>query len=407
MVKHSIAASVVVSLLALSGCNEEQSNNPGGPPGAGQTVEVGYVTLKSRSIPRSIDLAGRVVALATAEIRPQVDGIVKSIDFHEGRPVQAGDTLFHLNDAKFKAAYNAATAAVSKAEASQTGAQASFDRTQRLAATNAVSQQTLDDARTALLQTQADVEAAKADLETAQINLDNATVKAPISGIIGTSTVSVGSLVTQNQTDAMATIRQIDPINVDLVDTSANLLRIRDQVQAGTLGRSGQEAPAAKLTLENGSAYGPTGTVSIFTVNVSESTGTFTLRSTFPNTDRILLPGMFVRATVDLGTMPNAFLLPQRAVQRSGTGEPIAYVISADDKAEERKLVTSGSVGNAWIVTQGVADGDRLIVDGFQKISAGATVKPVEASIDDNGVVKQTLAPPAINPAEAVPGDAK
>jgi len=382
--------SVVLCTLALAGC-DSQSQNAGGKPPAAGPVEVGYVTLKAQSVPRTAEISGRVVALATAEIRPQVDGIVRSIDFQEGRPIKAGDVLFHLNDSKFKAALDAATAALSKAQASQSGAQMTFDRNEKLAATSAVSQQTLDDARTALLQAQADVEAAKADLETTKINLDNATIKAPIGGIIGTSAVSVGSLVTQNQADAMATIRQIDPTYVDLVDTSANLLHIREEVAAGRLGRDGKMAPTVRLTLENGQPYTPTGTISLANVNVSESTGTFTLRAIFPNKDRILLPGMFVRASVDLGNMANAFLVPQRAVQRSNTGEPVAYVVSADDKAEQRKLVTNGSVNNDWIVMEGVADGDKLIVDGFQKISAGAALKPVAATIDKDGVVKQTI----------------
>lgn len=235
----------------------------------------------------------------------------------------------------------------------------------------------------------------KASLETARIDLDNTTIKAPIDGIIGTASVSVGSLVTQNQTDALATIRQIDPVNVDLVDTSANLLRIRQDVEAGRLGREGEGAPSVKLTLENGADYASAGTISLATVNVSESTGTFTLRASFPNPERILLPGMFVRASVDLGSMPNAFLVPQRAVQRDGAGEPIAYVVSADNKVEQRTLATGGTSGNDWIVTQGLKEGERLIVDGFQKISAGAGVTPVEATIDADGVVKQSFTSPA------------
>ena len=191
----------------------------------------------------------------------------------------------------------------------------------------------------------------------------------------------------------MATTRPIDPVNGDLVDTSANLLKIRVDVAAGRLGREGQQgAPSVRLTLENGADYGPQGTISLATVNVSESTGTFTLRATFPNPERVLLPGMFVRASVDLGSMPNAFLVPQRAVQRSGAGDAVAYVVSTDGKVEERKLATAGTQGNDWIVTDGLKDGDRLIVDGFQKISAGAAVTPVDVTIDEDGVVKQTLA---------------
>ena len=389
----AIRAGLVAAGLLLASCSGQDGGQGPAGAGAGAAVEVGVIAVKAQSVPRFASLSGRVAARATAEIRPQVDGIVASIDFREGRPVKAGDALFKLHDDKFKAAYEAANAALSRAGASEQSAQAAFDRSEKLQSSSAVSQQALDEARTSLLQAKADVESAKASLQTAKIDLDNTTIKAPISGIIGTASVSVGSLVTQNQTDALATIRQIDPVNVDLVDTSANLLKIREDVEAGRLGRDGQQgAPSVRLTLENGAAYAQQGTISLATVNVSESTGTFTLRATFPNPERILLPGMFVRAAVDLGSMPNAFLVPQRAVQRSGAGDAVAYVVSAEGKAEERKLATVGTQGNDWIVTDGLKDGDRLIVDGFQKISAGAAVTPVDVTIDEDGVVKQTLA---------------
>lgn len=388
----AIRIGLVAAGLLLVSCSE-QNGGAQGPAGAAAAVEVGVIEVKAQSVPRFASLSGRVVARATAEIRPQVDGIVASIDFREGRPVKAGEALFKLHDDKFKAAYEAANATLSRAEAAQQSAEAAFDRSEKLQSSSAVSQQALDEARTSLLQAKADVESAKASVQTAKIDLDNTTIKAPISGMIGTASVSVGSLVTQNQTDALATIRQIDPVNVDLVDTSANLLKIRQDVEAGRLGRDGQQgAPSVRLTLENGADYTPQGTISLATVNVSESTGTFTLRATFPNPERILLPGMFVRASVDLGSMPNAFLVPQRAVQRSGAGDAVAYVVSADGKAQERKLSTQGTQGNDWIVTEGLKDGDRLIVDGFQKISAGAPVTPVDVTIDEDGVVKQTLA---------------
>lgn len=383
----------VAAGLFLAACSD-QGGGSTAPGGDAPAAEVGFVVLKAQSVPRYAQLSGRVVAHATAEIRPQIDGIIESIDFREGRKVAAGDILFKVRDAKFSAAYAAATAVLSRADATEQSAQAAFDRNARLQSQSAVSQQALDEAKAALLQAKADVESAKASLETARIDLDNTTIKAPIDGIIGTASVSVGSLVTQNQTDALATIRQIDPVNVDLVDTSANLLRIRQDVEAGRLGREGEGAPSVRLTLENGVDYASTGTISLATVNVSESTGTFTLRASFPNPDRILLPGMFVRASVDLGSMPNAFLVPQRAVQRSGTGEPIAYIVLADSKVEQRTLSTAGASGNDWIVTEGLKDGDRLIVDGFQKISPGASVTPEAATIDADGVVKQSLVTP-------------
>lgn len=379
----------VMLLLALvTAC---QPSSPSGPPAAGK-AEVGYVTLQPTSVPRTMELPGRIIALATAEIRPQVNGIVRKIAFREGGVVNAGDVLYELEDAKFKAAYAAAAAAVKKAEAATAGAQTAFDRNQKLSESNAVAAQTVDDSRSTLLQAEASEEAARADLETARINLENATIRAPIGGVIGVSSVSVGALVTENQTDALATIRQIDPINVDLVDSSANLLRIRDEVDSGRLGREVGKPPAVTLTLENGKAYGETGTISLTEMVVSETTGTFTLRATFPNSQRVLLPGMFVQASVDLGTLNDAFLVPQRAVTRGDDGIATIYVVSADDKAEAKRITTVGTMDNNWIVTDGVSPGDRLIVDGFQKFSAGAEVIPVEATIDDDGVVEQDLA---------------
>jgi len=388
----TLRAGVLFVLLAAAGCSGSGSGQPqapGGPPGG--TVEAGVVTLKSEAVPRQQELPGRVTALATAQIRPQVAGIVEKVVFKEGGQVSEGDVLYELSPTKFQALYDAAAAGLKKTEAAVTGAQATFDRSDKLAATKVISTQDLDDARTTLLQAQADQEVAKAELATAKINLDNATIKAPIPGIIGKSSVSIGALVTENQTDALATIRQVDPIYVDLVDSSANLLRIRDQIDSGTLGRADANPPKVTLTLEDGKAYTSEGSLSLADIAVSESTGTFSLRATFPNPDRVLMPGMFVRAAVDLGTTPGAFLVPQRAATRNDAGELTAYFVSADGKAELRVLTTSGSVGNDWVVTGGVKQDDRLIVDGLQKISNGTSVNPVEVTIDDNGVVKQEI----------------
>lgn len=386
------SALLFLSLLAASCSNEQGSGAGMGPPGGpAGPVEVGVVALQSQPVPRSAELPGRVVAFGTVEVRPQVNGIVRKIAFKEGGVVEAEDVLYELDDTKFKAAYAAATASLKKTEAATAGAQATFDRTEKLASTNAVSAQTLDDARSTLLQAQADEEAARADLETARINLDNTIIRAPIGGMIGVSQVSVGALVTENQTAAMATIRQVDPIHVDLVDSSVNLLRIRDEVTAGRLGRQDEASASISLTLENGRDYDRKGTLSPADMVVSQTTGTFTMRATFDNPDRILMPGMFVRAKVDLGSIPNAFLVPQRAVSRNEAGEATIYVVSDDGKAELREVATGGALGNDWIVLDGVENGDRLIVDGFQKISDGVEIKPVDASVNENGVVAQEL----------------
>lgn len=382
---------LLAALSLLAACSGEQGQ---GAPAPGKS-EVGYVTLKVEPVPQTLELRGRVVAYATAEVRPQVAGIVKKIGFVEGREVKQGDVLYEIDDAKFKAAYAAAAAAMKKAGAATTGAQNTYDRNKALSDRNAVSAQTLEDAQSSLLQAEASEEAAKADLETPRINLDNATIRAPIGGMIGVSAVSVGALVTENQTDALATIRQINPVYVDLVDTSANLLRIRGEIDSGRLQRERDAPLTVTLKLENGASYKDKGEVSLADMVVGQTTGTFTVRASFPNAERVLIPGMFVSASLEMGTLANAFRVPQRAVTRGDDGKAMVYLVTADGKAEHRQITTNGSIGNDWVVTDGVKAGDKLIVDGFQKISDGSEVVPVEATIDENGVVKQDLKPEA------------
>lgn len=390
--RSSLSGCLAVLAIALVGCSDEPAATS---PARGQAaIEVGVVTLSSQAVPFTSELPGRVLASSTAEIRPQVNGIVREKVFREGSEVAAGDILYRLEDEAFQAARDAAAAALQGTEAALAGAQARFDRTQRLVESSTASTQTLDDARVGLLQAQANVAAATAALHSAQINLDNAVITAPIPGLIGTSAVSVGSLVTANQQEALATIRQIDPVNVDLMDSSANLLRLRAQSRAGTLGRDGGSRPTVRLVLEDGSEYPETGTISLADITVSETTGSFALRASFANPRRLLRPGMFVRATVDVGSTPNAFLVPQRAVTRNADGEATAFFATDDNKAEMRTLVAGRAVGNDWLVTGGIADGDRVIVDGLQKIADGAAVSPVEVEIDSDGVVRQEIAGP-------------
>jgi membrane fusion protein (multidrug efflux system) len=380
---------IAVALLLPVGCDSSQKsaetqNKP-------EAVPVGVVTMKSGDVPYTSELPGRVSPYATAEIRPQVDGMVKKRVFEEGHEVKANDVLYQLDPTKFEAAKAVADAAVQKAAASVTNAQDKYDRTVTLAKTNAVSQQSLGDAKTALLQAQADMASARANQQTAQINLNDATIRAPIAGLIGKSSVSDGALVTANQTNALATLRQIDPVYVDLVDSSTHLLRIRTKVRSGSLGRNGKGPPKVTLKLEDGSTYDQTGQMSMADLVVSESTGTFALRATFPNPHRILLPGMFARATIDLGTTPNAFLVPQRAVNRDSSGKATVFVVGAGNKVETRTLTTDRDYNNSWVVTAGLKDGDKVIVDGLQNISNGTVVAPVEAKVDSDGVVKQTI----------------
>jgi membrane fusion protein (multidrug efflux system) len=371
----------------LAGCQGEQAKQPGRSP---LPVDVGYVTLTPQSVPYTVDLRGRVVALATAEVRPQVDGIVRKIVFTEGREVKEGDVLYEIDDRKFKAALMAAQAEVSRTSAVTANAQLTYDRNRKLFETNAVSSQTLEDAQSTLLQAKASQEAAEADAEVARINLDNATIRAPISGQTGVSAVSAGSLVTENQTTALAVIRQVDKVYVDLADTSTNLLRMRSETESGKLSRPDGQPLPARLKLETGADYDQQGVVSLADMVVGETTGTFTVRAVFPNPQRVLVPGMFVSASVEIGTLQDAFLVPQRALIRKSDGSAGVYLV-VDGKAKLQTVTASDTYGNNWIVMDGLKDGDKLIIDGFQKIADGADVKPVEAVIDDNGVARQDL----------------
>lgn len=359
------------------------------PSGQTASIEVGVVTVHAKAVPISVELAGRVVASQEAEVRPQVGGIIKAIDFKAGAEVDAGDVLYEIDDASYRAEVAIAEAALQKANASVTSAQSKYDRYNKLGENVAASD--LEDARIALIQAKADAASATASLQAAQLNLDLTKVVAPISGLISESSLTQGALVTAAQTTALATIRLLDPVYVDLVDTSANLLKIRAQHEAGNLqGGTGTTpgAPTVHLTLEDATTYSETGQLTLADVVVSESTGTFSLRATFPNPHRVLLPGMFVRATVDLGSDPHAFLVPQRAVTFNDAGEPTAFVVE-NGEAVTRVLTTNGSRDNAWLVTDGISDGDQVIVDGLQKISDGSQVTPLKVTLDDNGVVQQ------------------
>lgn len=385
--------SFLTALGLLAGCSDSGGSG-GTKPAAGAQPEVGVVTLRKQAVPVTVEIAGRTSALATAEIRPQVDGIIKRRVFTEGSAVKAGDLLYEIDPSSYQAAYDAAAAALEKSEAGVPSAQAKVDRYNQLVGANSVTGQNLDDAKAALAEAVADVAAAKASVEQASINLDHTKVTAPIDGLIGTSSVSAGALVTANQATALATIRQIDPINVDLSDSSVNLLRIRSMLESGQLTRT-DGPPKVTLTLEDGSIYAQKGQLESTESAVSETTGTFSIRARFANPDGKLLPGMYVRASIDIGTDENGFLVPQRAVDRNAKGAATAMFVTADNKVETRILKTVQAVGNDWLVDDGVADGDRLIVDGLQKVRDGLSVSPVAVTLDAQGLVVDTKAAPA------------
>jgi len=372
------AALALVGLL--SACNGQNSAGPPGPPA--MKPEVSVVTLHPQSVAITGELPGRTTASQTAEVRPQVNGIIQTRLFQEGGFVKAGDALYQLDPASYQASYDSAVAALQKADAAVPNAQAKVDRYLGLIKQNAVSKQDLDDANATLAQANADVAAEKAAVETARINLDYTKITAPISGWIDKSSLTPGALVTASQTTVLTTIRTLDPINVDVTESSTNLLNWRQAVSEGRIKLNGPDV-SVKLKLENGAIYSRTGKLAFAEANVSTTTGTFTVRAQFPNPDRLLLPGMYVRAIVEQGVAENSFLAPQRAVTRDTKGEATALFVTTDGKVEQRVLAVDRSVGANWLVSSGMKDGDRIIVEGTLLVRPGQDVTAVEVTIDD------------------------
>ncbi|MET3889245.1 membrane fusion protein (multidrug efflux system) [Bosea sp. OAE506] len=398
-VRPMLLAGAAVLGIALAGCNSEKAAAPPPQPQA----QVSVVVLRSKPVAISAELPGRVAASLVAEVRPQVGGLVKSRLFREGSEVKAGDVLYEIDPAPYQAALDSAEAALARAEAAVPNAQAKVDRYRDLIRQNAISKQDNDDAVAALAQARADVASARASLDTARINLGFTKVTAPIGGRVDRSTLTPGALVTANQTTALTTIRQLDPINVDVIQSSTNLLKFRSAVAEGRLRFTGPNV-AVKLKLDTGTEYAQSGKLEFAEANVDETTGTFTVRAEFPNPDRLLLPGMFVRAVIQEGVAENSFLVPQRAVGRNTKGEATAKFVGADGKVEERVLSSSRNVGNNWLVEQGVKDGDRVIVEGAQLVRSGQTVTGNEVTIDEaSGELKAANRQAAL-PAGEAPG---
>ncbi|TIW03109.1 MAG: efflux RND transporter periplasmic adaptor subunit, partial [Mesorhizobium sp.] len=302
--------------------------------------------------------------------------------FQEGAEVVAGQPLYLIDPASYQAAYDSAVATQQKAEAAVPTAQAKFDRYAGLLKQNVVSKQDYDDAAATLAQAQADVAAAKASVETAKISLNRTSITAPIAGRIDKSTLTPGALVTANQETVLTTIRSLDPINVDVTQSSTNLLNLRQAINEGRVKFSGSNV-SVKLKLDNGTIYAQNGKMEFTGANVDQSTGTFALRAQFPNPDRLLLPGMYVRAIVEEGVAQNSFLVPQRGITRDPKGQATAMVVNAQGKVEQRTLSVRNSVGNNWLVDSGVGDGDRVIVEGLQLVRAGGDATAVEVTIDE------------------------
>lgn len=363
-------ATSVVAMLLLSGCDNTHTQSNNSSP---SETEVGVVTLKSQPVSVVSELTGRTSAALSAEVRPQVGGIIQKRLFKEGDLVKAGQPLYQIDAASYQAAWNEARAALQQAQALVKADCQKAQRYARLVKENGVSQQDADDAQSTCAQDKASVEAKKAALETARINLDWTTVTAPISGRIGISSVTPGALVTALQDTALTTIRGLDTMYVDLTRSSVDLLRLRKQSLA-----TNSDTMSVSLILEDGTTYSEKGRLELTEVAVDESTGSVTLRAIFPNPQQQLLPGMFVRARVDEGVMENAILAPQQGVTRDAKGNANALVVNKDNKVEQRTLETGETYGDKWLVLNGLHNGDRLIVEGSAKVTSGQTVKAVE-----------------------------
>lgn len=368
---------VAVSLMLLAGmtaagCGKGKQTGqmpPAGPP------EVGVITVQPQRASITTELPGRTSAFLVAEVRPQVNGIIQKRVFTEGSDVTAGQLLYQIDPAIYQAAFASARAAEAKAEANLVPARLKEERYRDLVKIKAVSRQDYDDAQAALKQAEADVAAAKAAVETARINLAYTKVTAPISGRIGKSTVTDGALVTANQASALATVQQLGSMYVDVTQSTADLLRLKQNLANGVLRKS--SSVQVKLLLEDGSPYPLTGTLRFSEVTVDQSTGSVTLRATFPNPKQALLPGMFVRAVLEEGINDSAILVPQRGVSRNPKGEAMVLVVGAEEKVEPRPITVVRTVGDNWLVSGGLKPGDRVILEGLQKARPGTPVKAV------------------------------
>lgn len=365
------AAMVLATGMMLAGCHGNQDAAPAATP-----PEVGVVTIQPASTALMTELPGRVSAALVAEVRPQVGGIVQKRLFTEGAQVKAGEVLYQIDPASYQAAYDNARGAVAKSRALLAAARLKAQRYKELLDIQGVSRQDYDDARASLESYEAEVTANEATLQGARIDLQRTRITAPITGQIGKSSVTAGALVTASQTTALATVQQLDTVFVDIVQSSAELLRLRSRLAEGSMQQGGADV---RLVLEDGSTYAETGKLQFTDVSVEPTTGAVTLRATFANAGHRLLPGMYVRAVLQEGVDGNALLVPQKGVSRDAKGNPTVMVLGRDNRIAVRQVGTSRSVDGNWVIASGIAAGDRVVVDGLQKVRDGMIVTPIGA----------------------------
>ncbi|ECI2217225.1 multidrug efflux RND transporter periplasmic adaptor subunit AcrA [Salmonella enterica subsp. enterica serovar Agona] len=363
--------------LALTGCDDKQDQQ-----GGQQMPEVGVVTLKTEPLQITTELPGRTVAYRIAEVRPQVSGIILKRNFVEGSDIEAGVSLYQIDPATYQATYDSAKGDLAKAQAAANIAELTVKRYQKLLGTQYISKQEYDQALADAQQATAAVVAAKAAVETARINLAYTKVTSPISGRIGKSSVTEGALVQNGQASALATVQQLDPIYVDVTQSSNDFLRLKQELANGSLKQENGKAKVDLVT-SDGIKFPQSGTLEFSDVTVDQTTGSITLRAIFPNPDHTLLPGMFVRARLQEGTKPTALLVPQQGVTRTPRGDATVLVVGADNKVETRQIVASQAIGDKWLVTDGLKAGDRVVVSGLQKVRPGAQVKVQEITADN------------------------
>jgi membrane fusion protein (multidrug efflux system) len=364
--------------LALTGCDDKPAQQQ---QGAGQAPEVGVVTVKAAPLQITTELPGRTTAYRIAEVRPQVSGIILKRNFTEGSDVEAGVSLYQIDPATYQAAYDSAKGDLAKAQAAANIAQMTLNRYKKLLGTRYISQQDYDTAQADAQQANASVIAAKAAVENARINLAYTKVTSPISGRTGTSTVTEGALVQSGQTTALTTVQQLDPIYVDVTQSSNDFLRLKQEMANGSLKQDNGKAKV-ELVTNDGMKYDQSGTLEFSGVTVDQTTGSITLRAVFPNPDHTLLPGMFVRAKLEEGVNPNALLVPQQGVTRTPRGDATAMVVGEGDKVEIRNITATQAIGDKWLVTDGLKSGDRVIIEGLQKVKPGVQVKAQEVTSD-------------------------
>jgi len=392
-VRWIMALAALSSLLLLAGCEKGQGQQAGQAP----IPEVATVTIEPRQIELSTELPGRTSAYLIAEIRPQVNGIVQKRLFREGSDVQAGQLLYQIDPAPFQVAYDSAKASLGKAQANLPSVRSRAERYKELLADKGVSRQDFDDATAAVGQALAEIEYWKTSVEAARINLGYTRVTAPIAGRIGKSSVTDGALVTAYQPTSLATIQQLDPIYVDVTQSSAELLRLKRGLETGQLSADREQGKKVRILLEDGTPYPLEGILEFRDVTVDPTTGSFTLRIVVPNPEHLLLPGMFVRAVVQEGIAGDAILVPQQGVSRTPKGEPYALVVDDNGAVQQRMLALNRALGDKWLVSSGLSPGDRVVVEGSLNVRPGAAVKAVPWHSPKDGVAapNPNLAPAA------------